>query len=112
VCSLSCRTGSQAALRRANLKTSDLRRRQEPVNPANNYGYERTLELPDIGAAVAALEPFAIESAAEKAVLQRDNRIRVRAIHAKAPEHTRRIHLLRRLRDTPGRPRAGRGRFR
>ncbi len=40
---------------------------EESVNPANNYGYERTLELPDIGAAVEALEPFAIESAAEKA---------------------------------------------
>jgi hypothetical protein len=40
---------------------------EESVNPANNYGYERTLELADIGAAVEALEPFAIESAAEKA---------------------------------------------
>jgi hypothetical protein len=40
---------------------------EESVNPANNYGYERTLLLPDIKAAVEALEPFAVQSVAEKA---------------------------------------------
>jgi hypothetical protein len=40
---------------------------EESVNPANNYGYQRTLLLPNIKAAVEALEPFAVRSAAETA---------------------------------------------
>jgi len=39
----------------------------EPIEPPNNNGYERTLELKNIGAAVEALLPFAEKAAAEKA---------------------------------------------
>jgi hypothetical protein len=39
----------------------------EPISPPNNNGYERTLELKDISAAVTALLPFADKAAAEKA---------------------------------------------
>jgi hypothetical protein len=39
----------------------------EPVAPPNNNGYERTLELKDIGQAVEALLPFAEKAAAQKA---------------------------------------------
>ncbi len=39
----------------------------EPIAPPNNNGYERTLELKNIGAAVEALLPFAEKAAAEKA---------------------------------------------
>jgi hypothetical protein len=39
----------------------------EPIDPPNNNGYERTLELKNIGSAVEALLPFAEKKAAEKA---------------------------------------------
>jgi Ferritin-like domain len=39
----------------------------EPIDPPNNNGYERTLELKNIGSAVEALLPFAEKAAAEKA---------------------------------------------
>jgi hypothetical protein len=39
----------------------------ESIEPPNNNGYERTLELTNIGQAVEALLPFAEKSAAEKA---------------------------------------------
>ncbi len=39
----------------------------ESIEPPNNNGYERTLELTDIGQAVEALLPFAEKAAAEKA---------------------------------------------
>lgn len=39
----------------------------EPVNPANNNGYERTLEWTNISQAVAALTPFVDATAAGKA---------------------------------------------
>jgi Ferritin-like domain len=39
----------------------------EPIDPPNNNGYERTLGLKNIGAAVEALLPFAEKAAAEKA---------------------------------------------
>jgi Ferritin-like domain len=39
----------------------------ESVGPPNNNGYERTLELKNIGQAVEALLPFAEKAAAEKA---------------------------------------------
>jgi Ferritin-like domain len=39
----------------------------ESVDPPNNNGYERTLELANIGQAVAALLPFADKTAAQKA---------------------------------------------
>lgn len=39
----------------------------ESVDPPNNNGYERTLQLKNIGQAVEALLPFAEKTAAEKA---------------------------------------------
>jgi hypothetical protein len=39
----------------------------ESVDPPNNNGYERTLELTSISQAVEALEPFAVKAAAETA---------------------------------------------
>src|SRR6478672_7381276 len=48
-------------------KVTGIQGKAESVDPPNNNGYERTLRLKNIGAAVEALTPFASAAAAAKA---------------------------------------------
>jgi len=67
----------------------------ESVDPPNNNGYERTLSLKNIGAAVEALLPFAEKKAAEKAGFDTTKAYRFQPFSPKLPGTLGAFHSLR-----------------
>jgi hypothetical protein len=73
-------------------KTTGAQGKAESVDPPNNNGYERTLKWTKISQAVAALTPFADESAAQQAGFDTSKAYQFKPFTPKLPEPLGEFH--------------------